>query len=459
MTKKLRVPTRTKCVVCEKLMKNEETPVINTLDGRASSADLFPIHNWYNFVLGYTPEFPEYLFEKFGVGKNDIILDPFMGAGTTLVCAKKYGVTSVGIDANDFMAHAVSTKLNWTRDTKKLKEIANLIFPLIREEFSFISWYNTDSDQIDLFSESEKDKLSFEDYAAKHRPEMLTKRYMSDKPFVKAHIIKSVIIKNIPKDHLDFFRLGLSSILVPISNISYGPGFGVRKPKEDVDVYEVYKEKIERMISDLEILNNEQKNTESKVVLGDSRKMSEYVEPESIDYIITSPPYPGDHEYTKHTRLELIFDDMATDLSEFRKIKKRMIRGSTTNIYKNDNDREIIAGTESIQQITDLIQKRLDEDNATSGFEKLYTKLVWEYFGGMYKSMTEAMRVLKPGGKFALLVSDTHAFKMVHIQTADILEELALQIGYSDSEIELWQNKTTTSHKYNLRESTLILTK
>src|SRR5690606_6570418 len=97
---------------------------------------------------------------------------------------------------------------------------------------------------------------------------------------------------------------------------------------------------------------------------------------------------------------------------EFRKIKKRMLRASTTNIYKEDNDREPVRNLESISKLTGLIQERLEHDGATSGFEKLYTKLVWEYFGGMYLALEQCFTTLCPGGKIALLVSDSHAFKM-----------------------------------------------
>jgi len=173
--------------------------------------------------------------------------------------------------------------------------------------------------------------------------------------------------------------------------------------------------------------------------------------------MITSPPYPGDHEYTKHSRLELIFGDYAKSLSEFRIIKQRMLRGSTTNIYHDDNLGSNVSSIQSIQEITKEIDKRLKDDGATSGFEKLYSKLVREYFGGMYLVFVEAKKVLKPGAPFALLVSDSHAFKMVHISTADILAEVALLAGFTEFRIDLWQWKKTTSHGYELRENILIV--
>jgi DNA modification methylase len=133
--------------------------------------------------------------------------------------------------------------------------------------------------------------------------------------------------------------------------------------------------------------------------------------------MITSPPYPGDHEYTKYSRLELAFRGKASNQDDFRTIKRRMLQASTTNIYHDLDDSPVLNNLGSIKLVTDQIKERLDHDKATSGFEKLYTKLVWQYFGGMYKALQECLYVLKPGAKIALLVSDSHAFKMVHIET------------------------------------------
>lgn len=457
-------PTRVGCPICEKLKEIDINPIIDTQSGRASSANNFPFHNWYNFVLGYTPKFPEFMLKREGITENDLVVDPFMGSGTTLVACKYLGIPSSGVDANDFMAIAAAVKLNWSRDIEKIIETKNKLIDRIETDLSSFDWYGVQEqkdahNQISIYDLDNTELKSFMEYAQKYRPEMLVERYMSDKPFVKAHVIKEAINDIVDSDYLDLFKMALSSILVKISNVSYGPGFGVKKAKDDVDVQGIFNEKINRMIADLQLVNQKQIDTPSTVQLGDARSISEYYEHDSVELMITSPPYPGDHEYTKHTRLELIFDGLANDIKEFRKIKKRMIRGSTTNIYKDDNDRALVEEFQSIKEVTDLIQERLDEDNATSGFEKLYTKLVWEYFGGMYKTLEECYKVLKPNGKIALLVSDSHAFKMVHIQTAKILEEIGLEIGYSNSEILLWQHKKSTSHKYDLREDIIILQK
>jgi len=439
-------PTRSSCPVCERLDSiDTRKPVIETVEGRSSSANGYPFHDWYNFVLGFTPTFPEYMIKTENIVKGNIVLDPFNGSGTTQLVCKLHEIESIGVDANDFMVYATKEKLNWNRDKILLENSLDTIVEEYKKQGISIE---LDNPQI------------VETIAVKLRPEMLDKRYLSDKPLVKVYIIKQVIETLDASDDIkSFYSFALSSILVSVSNIKYGPGFGVGKIKEDVDVLEVFIEKSKRMLKDLNTVNAEQANTISKTFLGDARELSKIIESETISLIVTSPPYPGDHEYTKHSRIELIYNGMATDLASFRTIKKRMLRASTTNIYKEDNEKAAVNDLNSIIEITEEIDKRLKSDAASSGFEKLYTKLVWEYFGGMSKTFIECLQVLLPGGKIALLVSDSHAFKMVHIQTAQILSQIGQRVGFINPEIHLWQRKNSTSHKYKLRENILVMQK
>jgi len=453
-------PTRTKCSVCEELdSKSSTEPIIDTHAGKASSANNFAFHNWYNFVLGYSPEFPEYMLRRESMDFGHLIADPFMGSGTTLVTCKQLGIASQGIDANDFMVDAARVKLSWDLDVTKLRGETSQLIELLHQEMALYKWHSEESDQqLPLFES--RDGNDYRELIENSRPDMLKEKYICDRPLARALLIDDVIKRKF--QHSPFkqiYDLALTSIIVPISNVRYGPGFGIAKPRHDVDVLSIYADKLSRMLQDLTEVDDNLRDVTSRVILGDARELRTYMRENSVDLMITSPPYPGDHEYTKHTRLELIFRGYASNIEEFRRIKKRMLRASTTNIYKNDNDREPILDLQSIQKITELIDERLEADGATSGFEKLYTKLVWEYFGGMYKSLLDCWHVLKPGGKISLLVSDSHAFKMVHIQTADILEEIGLRVGYVNPEIILWQLKPSTSHKYSLRENILVLQK
>lgn len=41
-------------------------------------------HDWYRFVLSYPPHLVRQYLHEFGLTKNDMVLDPFCGTGTTL---------------------------------------------------------------------------------------------------------------------------------------------------------------------------------------------------------------------------------------------------------------------------------------------------------------------------------------------------------------------------------------
>src|SRR5438552_12141090 len=77
-------------------------------------------HEWYRFVLSFPPHLVRHYLNLFKVDKYQHVLDPFCGAGTTLVECKKLGIPSVGIEANPMAHFASETKLDWRPDAKGL---------------------------------------------------------------------------------------------------------------------------------------------------------------------------------------------------------------------------------------------------------------------------------------------------------------------------------------------------
>jgi len=64
-------------------------------------------HDWYRFVLSFPPHLVREYINRFDLGANACVLDPFCGTGTTIVECKKCGVTSVGVEAHP-MSHFAS---------------------------------------------------------------------------------------------------------------------------------------------------------------------------------------------------------------------------------------------------------------------------------------------------------------------------------------------------------------
>jgi len=69
-----------------------------------------PRHRWYYYKEGFSPFLVEKAIEQAGVGKNDTILDPFNGGGTTTLTASSLGLKSFGIEVNPFTSFLATTK-------------------------------------------------------------------------------------------------------------------------------------------------------------------------------------------------------------------------------------------------------------------------------------------------------------------------------------------------------------
>lgn len=449
--------TYKECEVCQKLMaKGLPKSIVGNYIPQKSLKDInsSKFHNWYFFTLGYSPKFVQYVIESKKISGNDIVLDPFVGSGTTVIEAKLRRIQSIGIDANDFMVFATSTKTNWDLDLNVIRKEQKRILNSVGEKISAIATVGNQKTLFHLPDQISDDRIETDEALN----ELINRRYISKRPLLKVLTLLSEIEQIEEPDERNFFKLALLSILVPISNVRYGPGFGIGSVKEDCDVAGFFKNKITRMISDLTSIDGIDTKTPAKVILGDSRKLSQLIQNTKIDHMITSPPYPGDHEYTRHTRLELIISGIAKSKEDHRLIKERMIRGSTRNIYKKDTETKNIMKFSEIVDIMNEIDGRVKETKGSSGFEKLYFRVVGEYFGGMYKFLKELKRVMRSKGTAAFLVGDSHAFKMVHIETARLLGELALDVGFSNYNTELWWNKRSTAHSFCLPEYILNLT-
>src|SRR6185369_1201965 len=96
-------------------------PLTRNGANNALQKDDFPVHGWYRFVLSFPPHLVRQYISAFKLGKDDLLLDPFCGTGTTLVEAKKNRIPSIGCDAHPFAALVSRVKTNWTIDARLLR--------------------------------------------------------------------------------------------------------------------------------------------------------------------------------------------------------------------------------------------------------------------------------------------------------------------------------------------------
>jgi DNA modification methylase len=419
-------------------------------NGRANKLDPQDraFHDWYRFVLSFPPHLVRDYIKKFQLNQKSVLLDPFCGTGTTLVETKLAGMKAVGLEGNPFPQFASSVKTDWDLDSDVLSSHARQI---AKEVLAVLKSQGID----DNFSFSNYKDFELKTLEPKAEKLILTNS-ISPLPLHKTLVLFECLKKFESEPFYRHALLALGNALVfKISNLHFGPEVGVKNPKEDVPVVSNWLLEIEKMANDLRKVKGKS-FPEANIHLADARSF-DAIEPNSIDAVITSPPYPNEKDYTRTTRLESVLLGFIKNREELRELKKRLVRSNTRGIYKDDDDDKWISDFPEIQRIAEDIEKRRIELGKDSGFERLYPRAAKLYFGGMAKHLSELRKVLRPGAKLAYVVGDQASYLRVMIRTGQILGDIAQKLGYELVDIDLFRTRLATATKEQLREEVVIL--
>ena len=195
----------------------------------------------------------------------------------------------------------------------------------------------------------------------------------------------------------------------------------------------------------------------ARVVKGDSREAHRVLSPNSIDAVITSPPYPNEKDYTRTTLLESVILGLIRDRSQLRSLKQDLIRSNTRGVYKSDTDDQEVAQHHAIQEIAIAIERRRIELGKTPGFERLYPRVTLLYFGGIARHLASLRPVLRSGAKLMYVVGDQASYLRVMIRTGAIIADLAESLGYRVIAIDLFRTRPSTVTGEQLREEVVVL--
>ena len=402
------------------------------------------IHQWYQIIMGFDWKLVQHLIERFQIGPDHLVLDPFCGAGTTLVQCKKRGISSVGIDANPVCTLASKVKTSWHLNPERLTARLR-----------------------DILDEAEA--VENADLVAKDPGlDYLQKSGMIVRGWLSLHKAKRILavstaIKRVElrPSEAEFFHLALVSAVVNrIADIKFGPEVYCLENPKRTPVIGSFVDVAESMIADIEKLRGQNSTrARSTIFLGDSRQSDilKKAVTRGADFVITSPPYPAEHDYTRSTRLELILLGHVQSTSDLRPVKQRMVRCHTKGIYKDDCDAIYSCRYPAVQRIARSLDWRAR--TRTDGFSRLYGRMVREYFGGMICHLRQTYHALKPGGKCAYVVRDQQSLLGLYIDTPKIIAQVAQSRsqGFRLEEVVEWKRAKGSTGIRTLTEKIVIL--
>lgn len=380
------------------------------------------VHDWYRFVLSFPPHLVRNYLTEFGLTRSDCVLDPFCGTGTTLVECKKLGIESIGIEVNPMAHFASAVKVDWSPDPEGLFQHAKEILK------DSLNRLKKDGIVDDLSGEPAQ--IGHLHSLEENEEKLLLKNSISPLPLHKVLVLRDVIRESRGEKYTSHELLALAEVLVyTASNLRFGPEIGLGPIRTNAPVLTTWLAAVKAMSDDIRKLSSGA-GIPAKTISGDSRKLVEEVSPETIDSVITSPPYPNEKDYTRITRLESVVLGFIRNKVELRNLKGSMVRSNTRTVYKSDDDDKWVEQVSEVQRIAVEIEDRRKALGKTSGFERLYHRVVKLYFGGMYRHLSEIRAVLKPGAKLVYVVGDQASYLRVMIKTGKILGGIAESLGY-----------------------------
>lgn len=406
-----------------------------------------PIHRWFRYREGYSVELVKELIRSLPHGS--LVLDPFCGAGTTLLAARQQGLPSIGLDVNP-----ISTLVSKVKTTTLPPKVVEAIVH-----------------EIKLLRNARPSMH------ADPKPALKIIDKVFDAEILHALLVYRRIIKNVDQlDARDFIFVAWLSILESLSNV-YKEGNGLkyknRKRTEagyihldldswqsavlPADRFSYVKErlihKLEVMLSDLAFMPRQ--SEEVKVIEAAAERLGRHVSPNSVAMSIFSPPYCNCFNYFKMYKIELWMGEFVSTYDELKLLNRRGLRSHVETILQRDGDK--------IEPISELFASQLD---GIKLWDRRIPKAVRGYFIDMAEVLAQLHSALKPLGKCVIVVGNS-AYGGIVIPTDAILAKIANRLGFKVEKLAVARPLTTSSQQRSalggrkdfLRESLLVLVK
>jgi len=345
-------------------------------------------HGYHRYPAKFIPQLAAKLINEYS-NENDLIVDPFLGSGTTLVESKVLGRKSFGCDINP-VACLISRAKTESIEPNMLKN----------ETENFIK-------HVEVCIEKNE---RVETHKIEH-PKI--NRWFDEKTKVELEIILEEINRINDKKIKTFMLCCFSHILKNVSKWNMKSNKPViDKNKKSTNPMWIFKRHMNYMIrSNNEYFKELRTEINSEIVCQDARKTT--LDNNSATLIVTSPPYGTSYEYADLHQLTVLWLSYAKDLNEF---SKKFI-GSN----KNKNEK-----TYMNSQIAEDIVEKISKNNVK--------KSVANYFSQMNQVFQESYRYLKENGKICIVIGDTKLIN-VEIRNTEVFLEQTSKIGFKYEKI------------------------
>lgn len=391
-----------------------------------------PVHRWFRYSAGFSAAWVESVLKDHNALT---VLDPFVGSGTVCIASDKLGIPSYGIEAHPFVFRLGLGKLSWGEN---------------------IADFELAISKLTVAAEKIRESVSLSEANA-----LIVKCY-SDESLRDLYSIKAAYLKLAPKwtaaiKALVF--LAINSILRATSHVGTAQWQYVLPNKSKARVtspYDALRLQAKMMADDMCAMQAESVSSKAVLLPTDSRSL-DGVPDNSIDLVITSPPYANNYDYADATRLEMSFWGEIDNWGDLHgAVRKHLICSSSQHASKDKMKLSELLADPAIDPIKvelTAVCNELDLVRKTKGGNKAYHLMIAAYFADMAKTFQALRRVTKDGATLCLVIGDSAPYG-VHAPVERWFGELAIAYGFKSWSFEKIRDRNV---KWKNRKHTVLL--
>lgn len=350
---------------------------------------------------------PEIAFEALdGLAKKSLVLDPMIGSGTVMRTISELGYKGVGFDVDPLavlMTKAWTSKIDEAGFLKASDKILTASKVLNSKTIS-LPWIDEDKPT--------KDFIKF----------WFASRQIADLRKL------SYSIYNYKREYSTLYKIALSRLIITknrgaslAADVSHSRPHRVRE-QNDFDVLGEFEKSCQQVAR---AMNTEKLKGEIHIKKGDARNLKA-IENNSVDSIITSPPYLNALDYMRGHKLSLVW--LGHDINSLSTIRS----GSVGAEKAPNKNADITRATNIVHQIENI-----------ESLPARTKSMIYRYALDMENIVKESSRVLKKNRNATFVIGNS-SLKGVYINNTLIAEEAAHAYGLKlidRKEREIPQNK------------------
>lgn len=403
------------------------------------------VHRWYPFVEGYSKEFIEDILKELPITPT-CAMEPFCGSGTTPVELQNHGIRCYSFEVSPFMHLLAKVKLERTYNEETFMNYRNKVATSLSKPLKNIRVVEQVPFGKTVVYRDGMKKWNY------HDPSL-------DGLLDIRHAIQTEIDD---KRYKNLFTIALASIILQTSNLfrngkclSYKKGWEKRIYSRE-EVHQIFLKQLDTVIAeDIRILSNQMITTHNSEIcfLGDVRKNIEQIPDNSLDLIITSPPYLNSRDYTDIYMLELKVLELVHSHKDLQALRRSTIRSHVQVKYSNIDP---IDNTRLKQSLSNM------EKSDSKSWNSDILNMICGYFEDMQLLFNSFAKKMRSGGIIYFNVANS-AYFGVEVPVDYIIGDIAEKCGFRVREIRKARDIKTSPQQSRyigkLRESVLVIDK